>query len=45
VTAGGRILNVTGVGETVADARERAYAAVERISFAGARYRRDVAGV
>jgi phosphoribosylamine---glycine ligase len=45
VTAGGRILNVTGVGDTVAEARERAYAAVERISFAGARYRRDVAGV
>jgi phosphoribosylamine---glycine ligase len=44
VTAGGRILNVTGVGETVADARARAYAAVERISFPGARYRRDVAG-
>jgi phosphoribosylamine--glycine ligase len=45
VTAGGRILNVTGVGDTVADARDRAYAGVERISFAGARYRRDVAGV
>jgi phosphoribosylamine--glycine ligase len=45
VTAGGRILNVTGVGDTLADARELAYAAVERISFPGARYRRDVAGV
>jgi phosphoribosylamine---glycine ligase len=45
VTNGGRILNVTGVGATVADARAQAYAAVEKISFAGARYRRDVAGV
>jgi phosphoribosylamine---glycine ligase len=45
VTAGGRILNVTGVGDTVPEARDRAYAAVERISFPGARYRRDVAGV
>jgi phosphoribosylamine---glycine ligase len=44
VTAGGRILAVTGVGDTVADARACAYAGVERISFAGARYRRDVAG-
>jgi phosphoribosylamine---glycine ligase len=44
VTAGGRILNVTGVGESVEKARARAYAGVERISFAGARYRRDVAG-
>jgi phosphoribosylamine---glycine ligase len=42
VTAGGRILCVTGVGDTVADARTLAYEAVERISFDGARYRRDV---
>jgi phosphoribosylamine--glycine ligase len=43
VTNGGRILDVTAVGDTVADARERAYGAVERISFAGVRYRRDIA--
>ena len=43
VTNGGRILNVTGVGDTLADARAQAYAGVERISFAGSRYRRDVA--
>ena len=43
VTNGGRILNVTALGPNVADARAAAYAAVERISFAGARYRRDVA--
>jgi phosphoribosylamine--glycine ligase len=44
VTNGGRILDVTGVGETVAEARERAYAAVELISWPGMRYRRDIAG-
>jgi phosphoribosylamine--glycine ligase len=43
VTAGGRVLNVTALGPTIADARERAYAAVERISFDGAQYRRDIA--
>jgi phosphoribosylamine--glycine ligase len=45
VTNGGRILAVTGVGETLGEARSCAYGGVERISFAGARYRRDVAGV
>ena len=44
VTNGGRILNVTGLGPSISDARDLAYRAVERISFAGARYRRDIAG-
>ena len=43
VTSGGRILNVTSTGPTVADARERAYEACELISFPGMRYRRDIA--
>jgi phosphoribosylamine--glycine ligase len=43
VTNGGRVLGVTGTGATVAEARERAYAGVERISFRGVRYRRDIA--
>jgi phosphoribosylamine--glycine ligase len=43
VTNGGRILGVTGVGATVAEAREGAYAACERISFPGIRYRHDIA--
>jgi phosphoribosylamine--glycine ligase len=43
VTNGGRILSVTAKGDTVPEAREAAYAAVERIEFRGARYRRDVA--
>jgi phosphoribosylamine--glycine ligase len=43
VTNGGRILGVTGLGGTIAAARDAAYSAVEAISFAGARYRRDIA--
>nr|MBA2297165.1 phosphoribosylamine--glycine ligase [Actinomycetota bacterium] len=37
------ILDVTGVGSTLAAARELAYAACDRISFAGVRFRRDIA--
>jgi phosphoribosylamine--glycine ligase len=43
VTSGGRILNVTGQGDTLEEARTRAYEACERISFPGARYRHDIA--
>jgi phosphoribosylamine--glycine ligase len=43
VTAGGRVLNVTGLGPTAAEARARAYDAVDRISFEGAQHRRDIA--
>src|SRR6266540_3868157 len=43
VPHGGRILDVTGVGDSVSDAREAAYAAVQLISFAGAQYRTDIA--
>jgi phosphoribosylamine--glycine ligase len=43
LTSGGRILAVTATGEDVAAARARAYDAVERISFAGMQFRRDVA--
>ena len=42
VTSGGRILAVTGLGADLGAAREVAYAAVEHISFPGARYRRDI---
>jgi phosphoribosylamine---glycine ligase len=45
VTNGGRILNVTALGRTVGEARDRAYSAAEKISFAGMRYRRDIAAV
>jgi phosphoribosylamine---glycine ligase len=43
VTNGGRILDVTAAGPTIADARARAYAAAEKIAFEGARYRTDIA--
>jgi phosphoribosylamine---glycine ligase len=43
VTAGGRVLNVTGLGPTAADARRRAYDAAELISFSGRQMRTDIA--
>ena len=43
VTAGGRVLGVTGLGSDIADATRRAYAGVKWIQFAGAHYRRDIA--
>jgi phosphoribosylamine--glycine ligase len=42
VTNGGRILAVTGLGGTVADARAAAYDAAARIEFPGVRYRTDI---
>jgi phosphoribosylamine--glycine ligase len=43
VTAGGRVLNVTGTGSTPAAARDRAYAAADKIVFDGKQLRRDIA--
>ena len=43
VTAGGRVLNVTGIGPTPAEARDRAYDAARRISFDGMQIRTDIA--
>ena len=45
VTNGGRILSVTALGNSVREARERAYAAVDLVSFEGAQARRDIAAV
>jgi phosphoribosylamine--glycine ligase len=42
-TAGGRVLNVTALGATLAEARRRAYDAVDRISWPGRQYRHDIA--
>ncbi len=42
VTAGGRVLGVQALGDDVAAAIRHAYAAVERIRFDGAHYRRDI---
>jgi phosphoribosylamine--glycine ligase len=43
VTAGGRVLGVTGLGATPGEARDRAYAAAERIRFDGRQFRSDIA--
>jgi phosphoribosylamine--glycine ligase len=43
VTAGGRVLTVVGTGGDVAEARDRAYAAISEISWPGVHYRRDIA--
>jgi len=39
---GGRVLNVTGVGADVAEARAHAYAAIDMIDWPGGFYRRDI---
>ena len=43
VSAGGRVLNLVGTGESLSEAREQAYAAVEQIDFPGAQFRTDIA--
>jgi phosphoribosylamine---glycine ligase len=43
VTAGGRVLAVTGLGATVGEARRRAYAGADAIRFDGAQRRGDIA--
>lgn len=42
VTAGGRVLGVTALGEDIADARTKAYDAVSKIHFKNAHYRHDI---
>jgi phosphoribosylamine--glycine ligase len=43
VTSGGRVLNVTALGATPREARDRVYAAAERIQFDGKQMRTDIA--
>ncbi len=43
VTAGGRVLGVTALGNKIADAKAKAYEAVEKIKFEKAYYRKDIA--
>ena len=43
VSAGGRVLAVSALGASIGDARDRAYEAVDRISFEGMQYRTDIA--
>ena len=42
VTNGGRVLNVSALGKTVAEAQQRAYTAVDRIKWADGFWRRDI---
>ncbi|AAV94633.1 phosphoribosylamine--glycine ligase [Ruegeria pomeroyi] len=42
VATGGRVLNVTARGDSLAEARDRAYAMVEAIDWPGGFYRRDI---
>jgi phosphoribosylamine--glycine ligase len=43
VTAGGRVLNITGIGASIDEARSRAYACVSRVSWRGMYTRSDIA--
>ena len=43
ISTGGRVLNVVATGESFAQARERAYAALAEITLEGSHYRRDIA--
>jgi phosphoribosylamine--glycine ligase len=43
ITAGGRVLGVTALGDTIEEAVRRAYRGVDRVSFEGMHFRRDIA--
>jgi phosphoribosylamine--glycine ligase len=43
VTAGGRVLGVTALGDTIEDSQRKAYETVKQIQFDGAHYRKDIA--
>lgn len=43
LTNGGRVLNVTGVGKNIKEARQKAYQKIEKIYFEGMQYRKDIA--
>jgi phosphoribosylamine--glycine ligase len=43
VSSGGRVLNIVGLGESIAEARENAYAAIQHIDFKGRQFRTDIA--
>jgi phosphoribosylamine--glycine ligase len=42
VSAGGRVLNATARGATLAEARARAYALAEAVDWPGGTWRRDI---
>ncbi len=44
LTAGGRVLSITALGESISVARARAYAVLKEVEFSGIHYRRDIGG-
>ena len=42
VTAGGRVLNVVSLGDNIRQAINKVYKAVDKISFEGMHYRKDI---
>ncbi len=42
LTDGGRVLSVVGLGDTIKEAKDKAYQAVSKISFAGMQFRTDI---
>ena len=42
VTSGGRVLGISSVGDTLVEALAKAYKAIEKISFEGMQYRKDI---
>jgi phosphoribosylamine--glycine ligase len=42
LTSGGRVLGVTGLGDTIEDALQKTYKAVSKINFEGMHFRRDI---
>ena len=42
LNSGGRVLGVTAMGESIAEAKETAYKAVSRITWEGGWYRTDI---
>ncbi|CAB4876554.1 unannotated protein [freshwater metagenome] len=45
VSAGGRVLSVTATGNTLAEARESAYRAIDLITLPGSHFRTDIAAI
>ncbi len=43
LTNGGRVLSVTAIGDSLSDARDKVYREMQKIRFAGAHYRKDIA--
>jgi len=44
VTAGGRVLNISALGDTIKEAQDKAYKAIESINFNNMFYRKDIGG-